>query len=87
MATTRSGRTALLIYCTIDEAREIKLAAQRERRTISGFVMNAVMSRFAVEAHLRERKEQARTHDRDSLLKQAEAEQAQVEQARATRSP
>jgi hypothetical protein len=55
MATRKaSGKTALLIYCTFEEAEQIKLAAKRERRTISGFVMNAVMARFAVEGRLRE---------------------------------
>jgi len=41
-----SDRTALLIYCTREEADCIKRVAKRERRTITGFVMNAVMSRL-----------------------------------------
>ena len=50
------SRTALLIYCTREEAEQIRQAAKRERRTISGFVMNAVMSRFAIESRLDERR-------------------------------
>jgi hypothetical protein len=33
---------ALLVYCTPREQERIKAAAKRERRTISGYVMNAV---------------------------------------------
>ena len=51
-----NGKTALLVYCTQDEADQIRKAAKRERRTISGFVMNAVMNRFAIEGRIRERK-------------------------------
>ena len=36
----------MLIYCTTDEAERIRAAAKRERRTISGFVINAVLSRL-----------------------------------------
>lgn len=72
-ATKASDRAALLIYCKREEACKIKEAAQRERRTISGFVMNAVMSRFAVEGRLRERKEHTGTRDSDILREQAEA--------------
>lgn len=36
-------RTALLIRCTREEATAIRAAAALERRTISGFVLNAVM--------------------------------------------
>jgi len=43
-----SDRSALLIYCTRREAERIKAAAKRERRTITGFVMNAVMNRLGV---------------------------------------
>jgi len=54
-----TNRTALLIYCTKEEAERIRIAAKRERRTISGFVMNAVMSRFVMEGRLQERRENA----------------------------
>ena len=42
-----SHRTALLISCTPQEAEAIRNAAKRERRSISGFVLNAVMNRLA----------------------------------------
>jgi uncharacterized protein (DUF1778 family) len=48
----------LLICCTREEAEQIRTAAKRERRSISGFVMNAVMTRLAVEGRLQERREQ-----------------------------
>jgi len=51
-------RTALLIYCTSEEAERIRLAAKRDRRTISGYVMNAVMNRLAVESRIQERRKQ-----------------------------
>jgi len=55
-------RTVLLVCCTQEEAARIKAAAQRERRSISGFVLNAVMTRFALEGRLQERREQQRLH-------------------------
>lgn len=74
-ATKISDKTALLIYCTREEADQIKLAAKRERRTISGFVMNAVMTRFAVEGRLRERKGHLEMHAGGTLLDPAPLEQ------------
>ncbi len=50
------SRTALLIYCTREEAEQIRKAAKRERRTISGFVINTVMNRFAIESRINERR-------------------------------
>ena len=44
----RRRKTALLIYCTPEEADQIRFAAKQERRTITGFVMNAVTNRLAV---------------------------------------
>lgn len=46
------SRTALLIYCTREEAERIRAAAKRERRTITGFVMNAVMNRLGVQERI-----------------------------------
>ena len=57
-----SDRTVLLICCTREEAQQIRTAAKRERRSISGFVLNAVMTRFALEGRLQERREQQRLH-------------------------
>ena len=42
-----NNRSALLIRCTAQEAEAIRKAAKRERRSISGFVLNAVMNRLA----------------------------------------
>ncbi|HKU20811.1 MAG TPA: DUF1778 domain-containing protein [Terriglobales bacterium] len=42
----KQSRTALLIRCTEDEAAAIREAASRERRTVSAFVLNAVMNRI-----------------------------------------
>ena len=41
-------RTALLVRCTIREAGLIRGAAKVERRTISGYILNAVLQRIAV---------------------------------------
>lgn len=40
-------RTALLVRCSAEEAIAIRDAARRERRTISGFILNAVLNRIA----------------------------------------
>lgn len=40
-------RTALLVRCSEEEAESIREAAKRERRTISGFILNAVLNRIA----------------------------------------
>lgn len=55
---TREKKTALLVYCTRQEAAQIKAAAKRERRTISGYVINAVMTRLAVAHRIEKRNEQ-----------------------------
>jgi uncharacterized protein (DUF1778 family) len=39
-------RTALLVRCSEEEAEAIRAAAKRERRTISGFILNAVLNRI-----------------------------------------
>lgn len=57
-----SDRTVLLVCCTREEAQQIRTAPKRERRSISGFVLNAVMTRFALEGRLQERREQQRLH-------------------------
>ena len=43
----KQRRSALLIRCTEEEAVAIREAAQCERRTISGYILHAVMSRIA----------------------------------------
>src|SRR5579871_1479461 len=39
-------RTALLVRCTAEEAAAIRAAAIGERRTLSGFILHAVMNRL-----------------------------------------
>jgi len=55
-----SDRTALLIHCSRHEAEQIRQAASKERRTISGFVLNAVLSKFELEERLEERRQSYR---------------------------
>jgi uncharacterized protein (DUF1778 family) len=40
-------RTALLVRCSHEEAQLIRDAAKRERRNISGYILNAVLQRIA----------------------------------------
>ncbi len=39
-------KTAILLRCTREEAELIRRAAHFERRTLSGFILNAVMNRL-----------------------------------------
>ena len=39
-------RTALLIRCSNEEAARIRSEAKKERRTLSGYVINALMNRM-----------------------------------------
>ncbi len=41
-------KTAILIRCTLEEADLIRKAAALERRTLSGYIINAVMNRINV---------------------------------------
>ena len=45
-------RTALLIRCSEEEANAIREAAKLERRTVSAFVLRAVMHRISVQRRL-----------------------------------
>ncbi len=45
-------RTALLIRCTEQEAKAIREAASLQRRTVSGFVLLAVMNRISIQRRL-----------------------------------
>ena len=47
-------RVALLIRCSNQEAEQIRRAAKSERRTISGFVINAVMNRIGNQENVRQ---------------------------------
>jgi uncharacterized protein (DUF1778 family) len=58
---SQTGRTAILIRCTHDEAQIIREAARRERRTISAFVLNAVMTRVATQKRIAQNLQNTRT--------------------------
>ncbi len=47
-----ADRTALLIRCSREEADLVRKAARAERRTISGFVLNAIMTRIQARTRL-----------------------------------
>jgi hypothetical protein len=55
----RIKKAALFVRCTEEEAERIRRTAKAERRTVSGFVLNAVFNRIAM---------------RDRLLAEQEAE-------------
>ncbi len=42
----RTKKAALFVRCTEEEAARIHHAAKMERRTVSGYVLNAVMNRI-----------------------------------------
>lgn len=45
-------KTAILIRCTTEEAQVIREAAANERRTLSGYILNAVMNRIRIRAQM-----------------------------------
>ncbi len=55
----RMKKAAVFVRCTEEEAERIRRTARAERRTLSGFVLNAVFNRIAM---------------RDRLLAEQEAE-------------
>ncbi len=54
-ANSRTKRAALLVRCSAEEAERIRQAAEGERRTISGFILNAVMQRIALREKTKQR--------------------------------
>jgi uncharacterized protein (DUF1778 family) len=48
----RTKKAALFVRCTEEEAERIRRTAKAERRTVSGFVLNAVFSRIAMRERL-----------------------------------
>lgn len=48
----RKKKAAILLRCTSEEAAMIRRAAAFERRTLSGFILNAVMNRLRARAEL-----------------------------------
>jgi uncharacterized protein (DUF1778 family) len=47
---SKNKKTAILLRCTPQEAEMIRHAAALERRTLSGFILNAVMNRLRARA-------------------------------------
>jgi uncharacterized protein (DUF1778 family) len=45
----KQKRTAILIRCSAEEADLIRAAAKAERRTISAYILNAVMNRISAQ--------------------------------------
>jgi len=45
-------RTTLLINLSVDEAQQIRAAAKKQDRTISSYVLRAVMSRIRIEGDI-----------------------------------
>lgn len=56
-------KTAILIRCTAQEAEMIRHAAAVERRTLSGFILNAVMNRLRARADFPRQGPQRRKDD------------------------
>jgi len=52
MERAKPRRTAILVRCTEQEAELIRDAARKERRTISGYIINAVLNRINIRARL-----------------------------------
>jgi uncharacterized protein (DUF1778 family) len=57
----RNSRSSLLVRCSGEEAKTIREAAKNERRTLSGYILYAVMSRINNET------ERERERERDEL--------------------
>jgi len=60
-------KAAVFVRCTEEEAERIRRTARAERRTLSGFVLNAVFNRIAMRDRLLAEQEQikpkASAHD------------------------
>ena len=54
----RIKKAAVFVRCTEEEAEKIRLSARQERRTVSGFVLNAVFNRIAMRDRLLAEQEQ-----------------------------
>jgi uncharacterized protein (DUF1778 family) len=63
-------RTALLIRCSHEEAETIRAAAKAERRTLSGYVLNAVMNRIANQQSARLRVQLRPVRGKNSPMRQ-----------------
>ena len=54
----RIKKAAVFVRCTEEEAEKIRQSARHERRTVSGFVLNAVFNRIAMRDRLLAEQEQ-----------------------------
>lgn len=54
----RMKKAAVFVRCTEEEAERIRRTARAERRTLSGFVLNAVFNRIAMRDRLLAEQEQ-----------------------------
>jgi len=54
----RVKKAALFVRCTEEEADKIRRTAKAERRTVSGFVLNAVFNRIAMRERMLSEQEQ-----------------------------
>lgn len=54
----RIKKAAVFVRCTEEEAERIRHSARQERRTVSGFVLNAVFNRIAMRDRLLAEQEQ-----------------------------
>lgn len=57
----RNKKAAVFVRCTEEEAERIRHSARQERRTVSGFVLNAVFNRIAMRDRLLAEQEQIKT--------------------------
>ena len=61
----RTKKAALFVRCTEEEAERVRRTARAERRTVSGFVLNAVFSRIAMRERLLAEQQPAKTPNRE----------------------
>ncbi len=59
-------RTAIYVRCTPEEADKIRQAARAERRTISGYILNAALSRIELRNRLRGEMAERQAKERDT---------------------
>ena len=62
----RVKKAALFVRCTEEEAEKIRRTAKAERRTVSGFVLNAVFNRIAMRERLLGEQEQQESRAKGS---------------------
>ncbi len=59
-------RAAIYVRCTSEEAEKIRQAARIERRTISGYILNAALSRIELRARLRGELTERQAREKDT---------------------